>query len=234
VSADTAVVVLAAGHGNRLGRGNKALLPLGDKPLLFHALNAARASSCLRQLVLVMNPEDVAALESTWQLGPVDLGVDLVVPGGASRWLSSWEGCKASDPECELLLVHDCARALVESSTFDKVALAARDCNCALAAAPLADTLKRSGPEQRVVETVAREAMWRAQTPQGAHRELLLSAFSSWPNDGTSPTDEAMLLEAAGHHPVLVETPSSNFKVTTPADLEMAAAILRSRQVTHE
>jgi 2-C-methyl-D-erythritol 4-phosphate cytidylyltransferase len=183
----------------------------------------------VKQVVLVMDQPSLHELESEWGETPEKLGVHKVVEGGAERWLSSRNGCLATDPECEVIFVHDAARALLETETVSEVIDTARESGSALAAEPLADTLKRMGPEHRVVETVARESMWRAQTPQAAKRKLMLAAFQSWPEDGAPPTDEAMLLEAAGHHPVLVHSPSSNFKITTESDLDLARNILSNR-----
>jgi 2-C-methyl-D-erythritol 4-phosphate cytidylyltransferase len=229
---DTAVVVLAAGRGRRLGRGNKALLPLGGEPLVAHALRAARGAACVREVVLVMMPEDVAALAETWGRTPAELGAARVVAGGAERWLSSRAGCAATEEASAVVLVHDAARALVTPALFEAVAAAARERGAALAAAPVADTLKRADAEGRVAATVDREALWAAQTPQGARRELLLAAFAAWPEDAGLPTDEAMLLEAAGHAPTLVVSPAPNPKVTTPADLDLAAALLEARSAS--
>ena len=229
MSRDSAAVLLAAGLGNRLGRGNKALIELHGEPLLAWSLRAIQACVRVQQIVLVMDTPSLQKLESQWDLTPNKLSVDKVVDGGAERWLSSRNGCLATDPNCKLVFVHDTARALLETETVSEVLNFAHESGSALAAEPLADTLKRMGPEHRVVETVARESMWRAQTPQAAKRELMLEAFHAWPADGSAPTDEAMLLEAAGHHPVLVPSPSSNFKITTESDLELAQNILAAR-----
>ncbi len=226
---DTAVIVLAAGRGRRLGRGNKALLELGGEPLLARSLRAAREAAAVAEVVLVMMPEDVAALEQRWRCSPAQLGADRVVSGGEERWLSSRAGCQAADPGLPLLLVHDAARALVRAELFDAVAAAARERGAALAAAPVADTLKRAGGDGAVAATVDRDGLWAAQTPQGGRRDWLLEAFARWqPGDGL-PTDEAMLLEAAGHPPALVPAPTDNAKITTAADLALAEALLQSR-----
>ncbi|RMH03835.1 MAG: 2-C-methyl-D-erythritol 4-phosphate cytidylyltransferase [Planctomycetota bacterium] len=225
---DTAVVVLAAGRGRRLGRGNKALLELAGEPLLARSLRAARAAAGTSEVVLVMPPRDAAAFAERWGRPPEAFGADRVVPGGAERWESSRAGCAAAT--AEFVLVHDAARALVEAELFEAVAAAVREHGAALAAAPVADTLKRSTPDGRSSGTLSREGIWAAQTPQGARRDLLLAAFEAWdPAARGLPTDESSLLEAAGHQPVLVEAPSTNRKITTPADLELAEALLAAR-----
>lgn len=228
--ADTSVVVVAAGQGRRMGGQNKALLELAGEPVLAHVLRSLRQSECCREIIVVMNPLDVETLQAKGFGSPGELGADQVVTGGAERWLSARAGCLASSEQSHVVLVHDCARALIRPHTVDAVARAAREHGAALAAEPLADTLKREAPGGTVAETLPREGLWRAQTPQGARRELLLHAFARWAETNqTLPTDEAMLLEAAGHAPMLVPAPSSNFKLTTPDDLALARAILASR-----
>lgn len=229
MQADTTVVVVAAGQGRRMGGKNKALLALGEEPVLAHVLRSLRAAACCREIILVMNDCDRDALQERWSTTPEELGASRTVPGGAERWLSSRNGCEASSPESEIVLVHDGARALLTAETVDAVARAAREHGAALAAEPLADTLKREGQGGVVRETLEREGLWRAQTPQGARRGLLLAAFAAWDPAHGLPTDEAMLLEHAGHAPALVPAPASNFKLTTPDDLALAQAWIASR-----
>jgi 2-C-methyl-D-erythritol 4-phosphate cytidylyltransferase len=228
--ADTSVVVVAAGQGRRMGGQNKALLELAGEPVLAHVLRSLRDAECCREIIVVMNSLDVEALESMGFGSPSTLGADKVVAGGAERWLSSRSGCLASSEQSAVVLVHDCARALIAPQTVDAVARAAREHGAALAAEPLADTLKREAPGGCVAETLPREGLWRAQTPQGARRDILLRAFELWQeSNSTLPTDEAMLLEAAGYAPLLVPSPASNFKLTALDDLALARAILASR-----
>ncbi len=228
--ADTSVVVVAAGQGRRMGGQNKALLELAGEPVLAHVLRSLGQAQCCREIIVVMNPLDVEALQAMGCPSPRELGADQIVTGGAERWLSSRAGCLASSEQSAIVLVHDCARALISPQTVDAVARAAREHGAALAAEPLADTLKREAPGGTVAETIPREGLWRAQTPQGAKRDLLLQAFAQWHESSHAlPTDEAMLLEAAGHAPMLVPAPASNFKLTAPDDLALARAILASR-----
>lgn len=230
MQADTTVVVVAAGQGRRMGGQNKALLALGDEPVLARVLRSLRGARCCREIVVVMNDHDREALADRWKTSPEALGATKTVPGGAERWLSSRLGCEASSTESAILLVHDGARALLEAETVEAVARAAREHGSALAAEPLADTLKREAAGGVVGQTIPRDGLWRAQTPQGARRETLLAAFAQWDEAALGlPTDEAMLLEQSGHRPVLVPAPASNFKLTSPDDLVLAQAWIASR-----
>ncbi len=226
---DFSAVVVAAGRGQRLGRGNKSLLSLAGEPLLAHTLRALRQADSVAELVLVMNPEDLEALDQQWDQSPQDLGADHVVAGGKERWQSSLQGCAATNPDHPYVLVQDAARPLTWPSLLEEVAAAVRQHGAAIAAKPLTDSLKQEGEKGWIGESLERQHLWRAQTPQGARRDRLLAAFEHWPADAPSPTDEASLLLAAGHKVALVLATSPNFKVTHEADLELAAAVLQSR-----
>jgi len=227
---DTAAIVLAAGRGRRMGGRNKAGLPLGGRPLLAHSLATLKHSPSVAQVIVVLNPADREALRRQWERDLPALGADLVVAGGKERWNSSRAGCRAADPALPILLVHDAARPLVEETTVEAVIAAAREQGAALAAVPLADTLKREDASGNVAATPDRTGLWRAQTPQAFRKELLLKAFEAWPAEGPLPTDEAILVEAFGTAPRLVAAPASNLKVTTPEDLQVAEALLQARR----
>lgn len=224
---DTAAVVLAAGSGRRLGGAAKALLPLGGRPVLAWSLAALRAAPSVRQIVVVMKAADEDALRERWRCDARALGADLVVAGGAERWLSSRAGVEAADPGLPLTIVHDAARPLLRADEAERLIGAVRSSGAALLAEPLADTLKQADAAGRVLRTVPREGLWRAQTPQGARRALLLAAFAQWDaaRDGL-PTDESALLERAGAAPALVEARAPNPKLTHPQDLAAAEALL--------
>ena len=230
MASDTAAVVLAAGSGRRMGGGiNKALLPLHGKPLLAHTIQNLRAAPSVAQIVVVMSDLDHQQLQEKWGMDVAALGGDLRVEGDKERWLSCKNGCLAADPALPLLLIQDAARALTQAETTESVLKACREYGAALAAEPLADTLKKEGPGGKVAGTVPRESLWKAQTPQAATRKLLLQALDAWPGERGVPTDEAMMLEAIGVAPALVPAPGSNFKITFPSDLEMAEAILQAQ-----
>ena len=226
--ADTAAVLVAAGLGRRMGGTNKALLPLAGKPVLGFCLQTLRQSPSIRHIVLVMNELDIRRLADEWHTDPAAMGVDQVVAGGAERWLSSRNGCRAVGPGFDYLLVHDVARPLLRAEDLEAVLAAARRSGAALAAEPLTDTLKQGCTDTRVRHTVQRQGLWRAQTPQVARRSWMLDAFQRWDCDQDGlPTDESMMLEKIGHAPELVPCQGPNFKITLPRDLLLADALIR-------
>jgi 2-C-methyl-D-erythritol 4-phosphate cytidylyltransferase len=126
--------------------------------------------------------------------------------------------------------VHDAARPLVTPAIVRDCldTLASEDCDAAIAAAPVADTIKESEGEE-VVRTLDRTRLWAVQTPQVFHRAALEQAFAQGAAAVAAATDDASLIEAAGGTVRLVPAPRENFKVTTPEDLRLADLLLRAR-----
>ncbi len=160
-------------------------------------------------------------------------GVDAqVVPGGATRGESVANALEAV--QTELVAVHDAARPLVTPGLFDAVLatlIRQPDADGAIAAAAIADTLKRTGaPAAQVIEeTVSRDGLWAAQTPQAFRTEKLRAAYAADPARVAAATDEAMLIEGAGGRVMIEPVAAPNLKVTTPADLRLAELLLASR-----
>ena len=233
MTADTAAVLVAAGPGRRMGGTNKALLGLAGRPVLAHSLDTLRHSPSVGRIYLVMNDLDLHRLTDEWHTDPGALGADEVVPGGEERWISSRNGCTAAGTNLPFLLVHDAARPLLTAQDLEAVLAAARRTGAALAAEPLSDTLKQGCSDTRVQQTVPREGLWRAQTPQVAKSAWMLEAFAAWdPVTQGLPPDESMLLENIDHAPELVPCQGPNFKITLPRDLLLAEALLRDTQRT--
>jgi 2-C-methyl-D-erythritol 4-phosphate cytidylyltransferase len=232
-SVKVAILLLAAGRGKRLGTDvPKAYLRLGSAPLIVHSaarlLAAVPATDACEVLVLVQ-PEDRDShlpdcLEPLRALLPT--GADLkIVDGGATRQESMERGLAATATDCDLVLVHDAARALVSvERTRECLATAAR-VGAALLAIPAADTLKRVR-EGRVIETVDRNSIWYAQTPQIARRDLFLQACEHARKTEFEVTDDASLLEHAGIEVAVVSGTAGNLKITRPDDLPLAVALL--------
>jgi 2-C-methyl-D-erythritol 4-phosphate cytidylyltransferase len=123
------------------------------------------------------------------------------------------------------VLIHDAARPLVGQGTIDRVVAEARAGRGATAALPVVDTLKQAGGDGRVTRTVPREGLWRAQTPQGFPRELILRAHSEARRRGINATDDASLCEDLGHEVVLVRGSERAMKVTDDADFARVEAL---------
>lgn len=177
--------------------------------------------------IVVALPAEHAAQPPSW-LQEVVGGRLGIVAGGATRAASVRAALAALPPECSLVLVHDAARPFVSQETIDAVIDVASTGVGAVPAIPVSDTLKRTARgERRVLETVDRSGLWRAQTPQGFPRPILEQAYRAAEESGDwSFTDEAALVEAAGHGVVVVPDRSSNVKLTTPEDFAVAEALI--------
>lgn len=213
------VVVPAAGAGTRLGPGDpKALRLLGGSPLLLHAVRRLRECPSVGPVVVAAPPAAVAEVEGLL----AGLGTT-VVPGGAERQDSVRLGLAALPPEVDLVLVHDAARALVPVEVVEAVVAALRGgASAVVPVVPVADTVKRVD-EGVVVETLERASLRAVQTPQGFQRSVLEAAHAA----DAPVTDDASMVEAMGVTVVTVPGSALAFKVTTPADLLLAEAVLR-------
>jgi 2-C-methyl-D-erythritol 4-phosphate cytidylyltransferase len=217
-------LIPAAGVGARMGAAHpKQYLNILGKPMLWHAIQALRRHPAIQHTYVVVSPGD------DW-LGMFDWAdctdVSFIRQGGNSRAESVLNGLKAMAQvhENDWVLVHDAARPCLTRALLDKLlAEAGRSPVGGILAAPVADTLKRAGPDACIQETVSREGLWGAQTPQMFTYGLLRRALEQ---ADTSVTDEASAVEALGLAPRLVESDRTNLKVTFPDDLALAAWLL--------
>ncbi len=223
-------VVPAAGSGRRMGASTaKQYLPLRGRPLLAHSLAPLLRCPRIEALVLV-----IAAGDTRWQEAVAPGPRILTAPGGAERCHSVLSGLDALAGRAaadDWVLVHDAARPCLAQADLEALfAEIGDDPVGGLLALPLADTLKQADDEHRVAATVPRAGLWRALTPQMFRYGLLRDALAAAVAAGEAVTDEAAAMERAGHRPALVAGSGANLKVTTPEDLALAEAVLRSRE----
>jgi 2-C-methyl-D-erythritol 4-phosphate cytidylyltransferase len=225
-----AVIVPAAGRGERLGPGApKALRELGGSPLLVHAVRALVAARSVDVVCVAAPPtaEEVAEVQAL--VGRLSDKEIRVVAGGATRQESVALALAALPEDCTVVLVHDAARALTPVELVEAVAHAVRSGKSAVVPVlPVADTIKAVDGDV-VTATVERSTLRAVQTPQGFSRDVLAKAHAS--ADPSLPaTDDAGLVEALGLPVHTVPGHSEAFKVTTPFDLVLAEAVLRRRR----
>ena len=222
-------IVPAAGSGSRFGAGKpKQYLDLLGRPLIFHTLAALTASPDIERVWVVLAPDDPWWPRYDWSaLGPK---LETVRCGGATRAESVSNGLRAAAmvaSDDDWVLVHDAARPCLSAAMLDQLfAELADDPVGGILAVPVADTLKRADADQRVAATEPRDGLWQAQTPQMFRYGLLCEALERC----RDVTDEAGAVEALGLKPRLVRGDATNLKVTFPADLALAAMILRARK----
>jgi len=222
-------IVPAAGSGSRFGAEKpKQYLSLLGRPLIYHALAALTACPEIDRVWVVLSPDDSWWPQYDWS----ELGskLETVRCGGATRAESVGNGLRAAAmvaADDDWVLVHDAARPCLSADMLAALfADLAKDPVGGILAVPVADTLKRADAEQRVAATEPRDGLWQAQTPQMFRYARLREALEKC----SAVTDEAGAIEALGLKPKLVRSDTTNLKVTYPADLALAAMILRGRK----
>jgi 2-C-methyl-D-erythritol 4-phosphate cytidylyltransferase/2-C-methyl-D-erythritol 2,4-cyclodiphosphate synthase len=214
------VIIVAAGRGERLGGDiPKQLLRLGRHSMLRWSVAAFDREPEIAELVVVLPSEFV---EKGASLVGDTTHTCRVVAGGPRRQDSVRLGLDALSPDIDLVLVHDAARPFVDSAVIGRVLEGVRADGVAVPAVPARDTVKRVPPGAgAVAETIPRQEIWLAQTPQGFRRAVLEAAVALGSGERTA-TDEAMLAEQAGHAVRIVKGDDRNVKITTPDDLRTA------------
>jgi 2-C-methyl-D-erythritol 4-phosphate cytidylyltransferase len=213
----------------RSAGARKPLMALGGRPVLEHALAPFAASAWIREIVLVGHPDDRSALEDLVSGSPHGSKVTQIVDGGAERSISVRRGCAAVDPRAALISVHDAARPLLALELLERALACAALTGAALVALPARDTIKRSRSGSSADETLERAELWQAQTPQTFRADTFRELLARAAEEGWIPTDDSALWERYVGPVALIEGDPRNFKVTTPADLELAEAWLALR-----
>jgi len=227
----TAVVVVAAGSGTRLGRPEpKAFVPLVGRTLLERALGGVLALPEPAQVVLVV-PADLAGTADALarETAGAAAAYVTVVPGGATRQESVAAGLAALRPSVETVLVHDAARCLTPVTQLARVLDGVRSSGAGvIPGLPVSDTIKRRDADGGVLATIDRSELVAVQTPQGFPRAELAAAYARAARNGVEYTDDAALYAAAGGSVRVVEGDARAFKITTPWDLSRAEQLVGS------
>jgi 2-C-methyl-D-erythritol 4-phosphate cytidylyltransferase len=223
-------IVVAAGRSQRMEGTDKLFAWLGDRPVLAHTLAALHAAP-VEAIVLVSSAaaqERCAELVQQYCLDRVQA----ICLGGATRQESVYHGLRAAAElagEPEWAVVHDGARPLVTPELVAACLEAAREHGAAFVGVPVTDTIKLVDESGLVTRTLPREQLWAAQTPQAAQFRTLREVHERARAEGVEATDDAALLEWAGIPVKVVPGSYENIKITRPADIEIAAALLRRR-----
>ena len=222
--ADVGVVIVAAGAGSRVGGGElKQFRWVAGKPMLLHSVQAFHARRDVAMVVCVL-PKAFVGDPPPW-LFQCDIDRLLLSVGGRERTESVANGLEDLPDEVKVVLIHDAARPFVSNSTIDRVIAEARCGRGAIAALPVVDTLKEVDDAGRVLRTVERATLWRAQTPQAFPRDLIEQAHTRARAERVTTTDDAALFERLGLPVVVVRGSERAMKITDEADFARADAI---------
>ena len=226
MNARAAVVMPAGGAGRRMGGTHKPFLLLDGEPLMQHTLRPFLAIAAIEWVVIAL-PAEIADEPPEW-LARMDPRIR-IVSGGSERGASVRNALLEVPPDADVVLIHDAARPLVSAAVIERALTAAARGLNAVAAVPVIDTIKEVDEGGRIVSTPDRRTLWAAQTPQAFPRAAIADAYARAARDGVTATDDAALIARYGGTVVVVEGEPENIKVTTPADLDVAAALLHRR-----
>lgn len=229
---DVAAILVAGGASVRFG-SRKQFELIGDLPMYQYVARTFSRVESIRTIMVVGPSSDIGEMEVG--LRNLDLPVKCgVAAGGQTRQESVANGLRTIHKDgIKIAIVHDVARALVEETTIRAVVEAIREYGAAIAGIEVVDTIKRV-KHHEIIETIPRENLWRAQTPQGATIELVLAAYAAASEENFQGTDEAQLLERIGVYPHIVRGSEMNFKITYPSDLERLRSAILNRGFLRE
>jgi len=231
------VIICAAGASKRFGgKRKKQFVDVDGRAVFLRSVEIFSSREDVKQILLAIAPEDEELVSVKWGPNLKFFNVQVCF-GGAERFDTVQKGLELIKDDIELIAVHDAVRCCVKEEWIDKVIAEAAKTGAAILACPVVATLKEA-KDKVIIQTVDRAGLYEAQTPQVFETSLLKKAYANLKNldknkisvDSTgSPRDDSQLVEAIGEKVSIVETDSSNIKITHKADLAIAEAILKSR-----
>lgn len=226
---DVSVIIPAAGAGQRMGTDiRKPFLELGGEPILFRTVRKMRRIPGVFEVIVALHPDDLPRFQDEMWEKAQEAGVELAVAGGETRAQSIWNALEVVSARAELVAVHDAVRPFVPDDVVMALLSTARKRGAAVPVVPLQDTPKRIEGD-KVIETPRRAGLMRVQTPQVFKSDLLIEAYEYRMRTGgltEHVTDDSQLVEALGQEVAAVYGHELNMKITSPADLRIAEALL--------
>jgi 2-C-methyl-D-erythritol 4-phosphate cytidylyltransferase len=224
-----AVVLPAAGRSARFrDREKKPFATLDGRAVWLRSAELFVTRADVVQCVIVVAKEDQEVFKRRYGANLAFMNVQ-VADGGAERFESVANALALLKPEADFVAIHDAVRPCLTEALIDAAFDQAVKTGAALLAVPVTDTVKQVDAQQKVRGTLPRQGLWLAQTPQVCRRDWLVEAYGRRAQLGKDITDDAQLIEAAGHPVHVVEGSAANLKITTKADLSLAEAVLKSR-----
>jgi 2-C-methyl-D-erythritol 4-phosphate cytidylyltransferase len=220
-------IIVAGGKGIRMGAATrKQYLLLAGKPIVCHTLEVFDACPCIKEIYLVVPPDDLDTCFEKW-VSSLSLHKRIhLVAGGLERQNSVYLGIQAvSGQRCEIVVIHDAVRPFVSTRIIEDCVEEARVSGACIVGMPAMETAKLVNVDQ-VERTLDRNSIWMAQTPQAFNLDLIRTAHESANLEGFMGTDDAMLVERLGHKIRIIPGSRLNMKITTPEDLALAEGLI--------
>lgn len=220
-------IIVAAGSGTRFGADRpKQFLEIGGKPLLIHTLEKFQNCNSIDEIVLILSENEIENFQKTLAEFPISK-ISKIIAGGKTRAESVRNGLFSLDEnETKIVAVHDGARPFVSPDEISETIEKAEEKGAACLVAPVFDTIKRI-ENGKIVETIDRNSLRRALTPQTFRFEILKESFAP-ENFDENATDECLLVEKAGHEIFFIDGSPKNIKITTREDFEIAELFLKN------
>jgi 2-C-methyl-D-erythritol 4-phosphate cytidylyltransferase len=229
MSQSVAVIICAAGASSRFGgKRKKAFVDVAGRAVFLRSVEVFANRGDVKQILLGISQDDQELVNVKW--GPnLKFFNTTIFLGGQERFDTVNKGLELVKDEIDLVAVHDACRCCVTAELIEEVISTAAQTGAAIPACPVTATIKET-QDNTIVRTVDRGNLYEAQTPQVVEFELLKKAYENLKNlDQSKISDDAQLVEALGHKVSVVETDSSNIKITRQSDVVIAEAILKSR-----
>lgn len=224
------VIIAAAGDSTRMGgKYSKQFIPLLGKPAIVYTLLAFENSSVIDEIIIVCRQQDIDQMQKIAANNGISK-LKACVVGGAARTESVKNGIAQISEQCTHIAIHDGARPLVTEAEINKTVLAAFDCGACSIGVPVTDTIKRISAQNVILDTPDRKTLFAVQTPQVFEKELYIRAHENADNIGSEITDDCLLVEMLGKPVSVITGEYTNIKLTTPADILYAEAILGLRE----
>ena len=221
-------IIVAAGSSRRMGF-DKLFAKLAGQPVIAHSIAAFEQCKLVDEIVIVCRAERTKDFEKLVKQGKFAKVVK-IVPGGAERHISVWNGLQAVNAKASYVAIHDGARPLVTPALIKQCIELAQEKGAMSCSAPIPDTVKRADAGQEVTGSVERSGLWAMQTPQVFNSGLIMQAYVSLMAKNEQVTDEVSAVQKLGKKIALLRNDDWNLKITFPRDLEMAEHILAMRE----
>lgn len=217
-----AAIILAAGESKRLScKQKKPYLLINKKPVAVYSLEKFDASALIKEIILVVSREDIK--DAGRLLKKHNLKTDIkIVAGGKKRSDSSYQGLSAVSEDINYVIIHDAARPFFNKASIKKLLYQLKTCQGAILAVAATSTIKEVKGNLLVKNTLKRNCLYEAQTPQAFRKKDILKAFRKLRAGKKLVTDDAQLIELSGGRVKVVKGDYGNFKITTPEDLKLA------------
>jgi 2-C-methyl-D-erythritol 4-phosphate cytidylyltransferase len=223
-----AVILPAAGRSSRFrDKEKKPFAMLDGRAVWLRSAELFVTRDDVCQCIIVIAPEDQEVFRRRYGANLAFMNIQ-IADGGSERFESVAKALALVQPQADFVAIHDAVRPCLTETLIDNVFGQAQKSGAALLGVPITETVKKIGTQQHVEQTVPRQGLWLAQTPQVFRRDWLMEAYAKRSQLGKDITDDSQLIEAAGHSVQIVEGAASNIKITGKADLFLAEAILKS------